>query len=84
MIPLEVRRFLIERRLDHRCLRPLAADFDVDKSIAATDPRHRYTVKPGSVKLLFLDAQKRATGNVRADQAKAWAHADTPLTASAF
>jgi len=33
----------------------VAADFDVDKSIAATDPRHRYTVKPGSVKLLFLD-----------------------------
>jgi len=31
-----------------------------------------------------LDAQKRDGGSARADQAKAWTHADTPLTASAF
>lgn len=33
----------------------VAADFNVDPSVPATDPRHRYTIKPGSVKLLFLD-----------------------------
>ena len=33
----------------------VAADFNIDKSVPATDPKHRYTIKPGSVKLLFLD-----------------------------
>lgn len=31
-----------------------------------------------------LDAQKRDAGTTRTEQAKAWRHADTPLTASAF
>jgi YVTN family beta-propeller protein len=33
----------------------VAADFSVDNSVPATDPKRRYTIKPGSVKLLFLD-----------------------------
>jgi hypothetical protein len=31
------------------------ADMTVNASAAPADSRHRYSVKPGSVKLLFLD-----------------------------
>jgi YVTN family beta-propeller protein len=33
----------------------VTADMTVNEAAAATDFRHRYTVKPGSVRLLFLD-----------------------------
>ncbi len=33
----------------------VTADFTVNEAIPASDPRHRYAVKPGSVKLLFFD-----------------------------
>jgi len=33
----------------------VTADVTVNEAVPATDFRHRYTVKPGSVKLLFLD-----------------------------
>ena len=33
----------------------VTADFTVNNDVPASDMRHRYTIKPGSVKLLFLD-----------------------------
>jgi len=33
----------------------VAADFTLNPNAAQSDPRHRYSVKPGSVRLLFLD-----------------------------
>ena len=33
----------------------VTADMTVNESAAASDFRHRYSVKPGSVRLLFLD-----------------------------
>lgn len=33
----------------------VTADMSVNESAASTDSRHRYSVKPGSVRLLFLD-----------------------------
>ena len=33
----------------------VTADFAVNPKATASDPRHRYTVKPGTVRLLFLD-----------------------------
>jgi hypothetical protein len=33
----------------------VTAEFAINEAIPATDPRHRYTVKPGSVKLLIFD-----------------------------
>jgi DNA-binding beta-propeller fold protein YncE len=33
----------------------VTGDFAVNEAVPATDPRHRYTVKPGSAKLLILD-----------------------------
>jgi len=33
----------------------VTADMTVNQSVPASDARHRYTIKPGSVKLLFLD-----------------------------
>ncbi len=33
----------------------VTADFSENKSVPTTDRRHRYSVKPGSVKLLFFD-----------------------------
>ena len=33
----------------------VTADFTVNDNVPASDMRHRYTIKPGSVKLLFLD-----------------------------
>lgn len=33
----------------------VTADFTVNEAVPASDPRHRYSVKPGSVKLLFFD-----------------------------
>jgi DNA-binding beta-propeller fold protein YncE len=33
----------------------VTADFTVNDAVPATDPRHRYSVKPGTTRLLFLD-----------------------------
>jgi YVTN family beta-propeller protein len=33
----------------------VTAEFATNEAIPATDPRHRYTIKPGSVKLLIFD-----------------------------
>lgn len=33
----------------------VTADFSVNEAIPASDPRHRYTVKPGTAKLLMFD-----------------------------
>jgi len=33
----------------------VAADFTLNPNAAQSDPRHRYSVKPGTVRLLFLD-----------------------------
>lgn len=45
--------------LDPRSGRIYLVTADSDENPQASDPRHRYTVKPGSVKLLFLDPAKR-------------------------
>lgn len=37
----------------------VTADISVDPAVPATDFRHRYGVKPGSVKLLFLDPEAK-------------------------
>jgi len=37
----------------------VTADYDTNPSIPETDPRHRYTVKPGTAKLLMFDPAQR-------------------------
>lgn len=33
----------------------VTADFTINGKAAASDPRHRYNINPGSARLLFLD-----------------------------